>query len=39
MSFAFRQFRPAVATSDGCVCMNDANNNRNNNANLQQADD
>lgn len=36
MSFAAFQFCPAIAMTGDCVC---ANNNRNNNANLQQAGD
>ena len=39
MPSAFRQFRLALAIIGGCVCVNGANNNRNNNANLQQAGD
>ncbi len=39
MSFAFRQFRPTAAIAGGCVRADDANSNRNNNANLQQAGD
>ena len=39
MSFVAHSVRAIFALSGDCACVNVANNNRNNNANLQQAGD